>query len=63
MKVILPGKKDSKVKRFTCVGCGCVFEAEEWEYTSPNYTEWAYDRITAKCRCPYCGKMVYSQEK
>ena len=61
MRVIHPGKKDTKAKRFTCTGCGCVFEAERGEYTVVGHTAWAYDGMTTKCVCPCCGKMAYSK--
>lgn len=52
MKILKPGtiEQINRVKRFGCLTCGCVFEADNTEYQS-NWNETYYS-----CECPCCGK-------
>lgn len=51
MKILVPGKERNATRKFGCINCGCIFEADEGEY-----------RITQKdgysCICPCCGKVA-----
>ena len=60
MKIIKQGKtKDelkailNKTKRFECRICGCIFEADEGEYTHNSHQ---YNETVYYCKCPNCGK-------
>lgn len=48
-----------KPKLFACKKCGCAFRADNTEYQSANQMEYCHDGISAKCKCPCCGSMVY----
>lgn len=50
MITIIKEPDHSKRKEFTCFRCGCVFQADEWDYEfwNPN-TEWSY-----RIKCPIC---------
>lgn len=43
--------KQKKAKKFRCLNCECIFEANEDEYT---FTE-DYIYGTFTCKCPNCG--------
>ena len=53
MKIIKQGdlSKLKKIKRFECLTCGCIFEAEapEYQWYSGQYNEDCYS-----CECPCC---------
>lgn len=62
MKLIVQGKTNEELKailnttkRFECKTCGCVFEADEGEYTEEEYG-------TTYCVCPNCGKNAFEVE-
>lgn len=63
MKIIKHGKKPEPVdttKRFRCLVCGCVFEADAGEYiTFPDDGSLYWRGIKLKtdcaCDCPECG--------
>ena len=62
MKIIQEGDKAKLVKarRFTCRACGCVFEANETEYTVGNdYRNGAL----YSCQCPTCGRWAYAYDR
>ncbi len=59
MKIIKEGnlKKLKKIKRFVCEECGCIFEAEEYEYKwGSQYNETYY-----YCTCPCCNQIAYPE--
>ena len=54
MKIIKAGKVPEKVKRdkrFECLKCGCVFDAEEGEYKCEEFYGYS-------AQCPCCGEMT-----
>lgn len=50
MITIIKEPDHSKRKEFTCFKCGCIFQADEWDYEfwNPN-GDWAY-----RIECPIC---------
>lgn len=55
MKIIKKGRKNRFfIIQFHCYRCGCVFEADDTEYTSVS-KDGAYYAI---CRCPYCDESL-----
>jgi rubredoxin len=55
VKIIQHGRPETvlnPIKRFKCVFCGCVFEAEKSEYQSGTQ----YNEIYFYYKCPECGK-------
>ena len=61
MKIIKSGNLDRLriVKRFECPDCGCIFEADQYEFRSADAMEVLHDAIDASCECPCCHNMVY----
>lgn len=58
MKIIKQGKSKEElekiknvVKRFKCLTCECIFEADKTEYEG----EEDYIYMTYHCKCPNCG--------
>jgi len=43
MEIIKPGRINKHTKLFTCDNCGCVFKADEGEYTLSNYFAAVHD--------------------
>lgn len=61
MKIIYPGEKpESKVYRFACSYCNCMFECEKRE-TTPKSGGRNDDYRVAQC--PTCGKEVWVEDK
>lgn len=59
MKTILEhGRKASTIKRFICVHCGCVFEADGGEYA--HHLDTDYNQEYYSSSCPECGYLSYS---
>ena len=58
MKIIKMGELPKKTKRFTCMYCKTVFEADDTEYIQAGYLEQMHDGITAYCNCPVCGNVA-----
>lgn len=57
MKIIEHGRKPGQmVRRFVCIKCGCVFDANDTEY---KYIDAQRDPYYI-CACPECGKDAYS---
>lgn len=56
IKIIKKGNLKKITYRFTCLKCGCIFEAEGYDVV---YVE-ADQRQIAKCPC--CGKFVAGVE-
>jgi hypothetical protein len=54
MKIIKEGDIEhlKLTKRFLCRGCGCVFDADKWEYSSYS----SYNEVYFVCPCPTCGR-------
>lgn len=50
MITIIKDADHTERKEFTCFNCGCVFQADKWDYEiwNPNGT-WAY-----RIACPIC---------
>lgn len=50
MITIIKDSDHSKRKEFTCLRCGCIFQADEWDYEfwNPN-GDWGY-----RIACPIC---------
>ena len=60
MKIIKDGKIPSRIKKFKCDNCGCIFEAELGEYISSSQMEVMHDDLPGwKCKCPCCGNYAY----
>lgn len=64
MKIIKPGNHEAsfKPKRFYYGRCGCIFEADAFEYKAASQMAYIHDGIAAECRCPSCGATAYSYE-
>lgn len=62
MKILREGTNFHYIRRFTCPACGCVFEADEEDYSLCGYAEWDTHHAAAKCDCPCCGEIVSSKE-
>ena len=58
MKIIKAGdpKKATKVKRFTCNICDCIFEADNTEY---KYDGNQHDGMCYIVTCPYCNTRIF----
>lgn len=56
MKILKPGLKPNldQPKIFSCLRCGCEFEADVGEYTFSN----GYSVLSFYATCPCCGDMV-----
>ena len=52
MKIIEHGKKPDTTKRFTCGHCGCIFEADDNEYTVLVNEQLKIHIF--ECHCPAC---------
>lgn len=64
MKILKEGNLNYslKVKTFQCDSCGCQFEANSKEYDNASQMAYFHDGITAECKCPCCGNVVYSHD-
>ncbi len=51
MKIIKAGKVPEKVRRFECLQCGCIFDADEGEYKCEEFYGYYV-------QCPCCGEMT-----
>lgn len=59
MKIISHGKPISITRRFVCNKCGCIFEANENEYTYIM----CMNQDNYYCKCPDCGTVVYTGDE
>ena len=62
MKILKPGtiEQMNRVKRFGCLTCGCIFEADNTEYQPECFRNETY----YNCECPCCGKSTsYEMER
>lgn len=57
-KIIIPGVRQDKTKRFECSNCGCVFDADENDYYENDSL---ITRMYA-AYCPTCGYAVWKEE-
>lgn len=58
MKILKQGKIPDTRMIFTCIACGCVFEADQNEYRTHFFkNEYRYS-----CECPNCGGVVWDPE-
>lgn len=64
MKLIKKGNLDlpHNPQIFKCKKCGCIFEADDHEYTYADFFANAHDGMYAKCKCPCCDNTVYLYE-
>lgn len=58
IKIIIPGVKSGKTKRFECLHCGCVFDAEENDY----YEKDSLIKRYYAAHCPTCDFFVMKEE-
>lgn len=56
MKILIPGgeNRTKKPKKFECLECGCIFVADNTEYTDESTEVGPFFSIN----CPSCGKLV-----
>lgn len=61
MEIIKPGNIEQtlKVLTFHCTNCGCVFSANNTEY---SYGGSQYNQPYYKHPCPTCSRIVYTEE-
>lgn len=61
MEILKHGNiKKLEFQKFCCKECGCVFIADNTEYTNCIAEPYAhYDLIEFSCICPTCGQTVY----
>lgn len=57
MVVLKEGELHQKLIRFKCAVCGCVFEANQTEYTIKKNRYSAGN--LAYCKCPTCKTMAH----
>jgi hypothetical protein len=64
IKIIKPGKlKNPKdTRRFFCLNCGCVFDADRGDYEAVTTRNQLDDEITHQAICPACHKWVRRSE-
>ena len=56
MKIVKHGVYDPKIRRFYCQHCGCMFDAEEDEYSREIDCR---NETIYSCICPDCGLTSY----
>lgn len=71
MKIIKNGSKERmlNIRRFECINCGCIFEADDSEYEekedyngiSQIGSEYAYKYYY--CECPFCKQNTNNEVK
>lgn len=64
IKIIKPGKlKNPKdTRRFLCLNCGCVFDADRGDYEAVTIRNQLDDEIAHQAICPACHKWVRRSE-
>lgn len=64
IKIINPGKikKLKGKRRFTCLFCGCVFDADRRDYEAVMISSQLDDVIVHQAICPACHKWVRRSE-
>ena len=57
MITIIKDADHTERKEFTCFNCGCIFQADKWDYEhwNPNGV-WGY-----RIACPICGDNSWHQ--
>lgn len=62
MKILEKGnlEKIKNTRKFTCIKCGCLFEADESEYKYCDAFTQQHDGVAAECKCPMCGADAFS---
>jgi len=64
MKIIKQGRKPETMVYFFCDNCGCEFEADQKECSPTSWIAMVHDDLgSANCKCPYCGRTVYSNRQ
>lgn len=56
-KIIEHGRIESKVRRFTCTTCGCIFDSDEFERKSIR------NETCCVTSCPECNYPAYSVDQ
>lgn len=64
IKIIKPGKikNPRDTRRFTCLLCGCVFDADRGDYEAVMICSQLDDVIVHQAVCPACHKWVHRSE-
>ena len=61
MKILQEGNpRKHEIKRFRCLNCDCIFEADKGEYQTKKYPPYGF---THSCKCPCCGEEVIEHEE
>lgn len=60
MKIIKDGSKERMlhIRRFECWNCGCVFEADNSEYSEAECDGGEYTYPYYYCECPFVNKIL-----
>ena len=55
---VIKGPTNRGRKEFTCFKCGCIYQADKWdyEYWNPDL-EWGY-----RIACPVCGDSTWHKQ-
>lgn len=59
-RIVKKGKLTKNIRQFKCPYCGCVFEADEDDYTM---TADSHNDYCLESECPTCNRMVYIDEE
>ena len=59
-RVLKEGKITKNIRKFRCPDCGCVFEADEDDYTM---TIDSHNDFCLESGCPTCHRNVYIDEE
>lgn len=59
-RVLKEGKVVKDVRQFKCPDCGCVFEADEDDYTMTMHS---HNDFCLESECPTCHRNVYIDEE
>lgn len=59
-RVLKEGKITKNVRKFKCPDCGCVFEADEDDYTMTMNLR---NDFCLESECPTCHRNVYIDEE
>jgi hypothetical protein len=64
IKIIKPGNpvKAKQTRRFTCLFCGCIFNADLGDYEAVMICNQLDDVIVHQAICPACHKWVRRSE-
>lgn len=64
IRIIKPGNpvKAKRTRRFTCLFCGCIFNADFGDYEAVTTRGQLDDEIAHQAICPACHKWVRRSE-